>query len=408
MIDILVIRSNVERVRHICKMKGVDVDVDRLLAVDTELERCRERLDHLQRTGRSDDNTIGAGLRSTDRELADVVGQLRFLSAERDELWGRVPNLVADDTPPGGEYGGDVELRREGHPVAAGPARAHELVGSRLGILDLERGAAVAGSGFYFWRGGGAQLTWAIFSYAQDLLVRRGFTLMMTPVLVDAGTLFGTGYLPFFADQHYQIADSDLSLIATAEQTLVGYYRDTVLAVADLPLLTAACTPCFRTEAGAVGDEYVTRGCYRVHQFYKVEQVVLCRPEESEHWLEECQRNVEDVLRGLELPFRVVRVCLEDLAPSAYKKYDTQTWFPSFGNYQESHSNSSLTDYQTRRLGIQVRSGDQLAYPHTISCTAVTDRAALAVLENHVQDDGSVYVPKALRPYLGGLDRIEK
>ena len=216
---------------------------------------------------------------------------------------------------------------------------------------------------------------------------------MMTPLLARERTFFGTGYLPFFADQLYRIADTDLSLIGTAEQTLIGYYGDSILDPSELPILVSAFTPCFRTEAGAAGRS--NRGGYRVHQFHKVEQIVICAPTDSEHWLTECQQNAEDVLRGLELPFRVVRVCLGDLGAPAYKKYDTETWFPSFGSYRETHSNSNLIDYQARRFKIRYKDGDRTVFPHTISATGITDRAALAVLENHLQDDGSICVPKA-------------
>jgi seryl-tRNA synthetase len=399
------VRTNPDLIRQAVQAKGSDVDVERLIAVDTELRRLTMHAEGL----RSQQKKF---TRDTPRDVAkalkDELGlageQLRSIEEERDALWARVPNLVAEDTPIGDDDSGNVELFREGDPAPADEVRSHEKIGERLRIFDMVRGAEIAGSGFYYWRGDGARLAWAIFSYAQDLLGSRGFEPMFTPLMARERTFFGTGYLPFFAEELYRVEGTDLSLIGTSEQTLIGYYGDTVVDLGELPIQLTAFTPCFRTEAGSAGR--ASRGGYRVHQFHKVEQVVLCAPEDSEHWLNECQRNAEDLLRGLELPFRVVRVCLGDLGAPAYKKYDTETWFPSFGAYRETHSNSNLTDYQARRFKIRFRRDGKMVHPHTISATGITDRAALAVLENHVQADGSIYVPKVLRSYLGGRERL--
>jgi seryl-tRNA synthetase len=405
MIDIALVRTNPDVVRQACRAKGSDVDVERLIEVDAELRKVQSRMEELRaqqkRLGRGTDIEVARQLKEELREATELYRQLE---EERDALWIRVPNLVADDTPVGDDEEGNVELRREGDPVPADEARAHDKIGERLKIFDLARGAEVAGSGFYYWRGDGARLAWAIFSYAQDVLVSRGFAPMLTPLLARERTFFGTGYLPFFADQLYRVQDTDLSLIGTSEQTLIGYYGDTIVDLDELPIQVSAFSPCFRTEAGSAGR--TNRGGYRAHQFHKVEQIVICAPEDSEHWLDECQRNAEDILRGLELPFRVVRVCLGDLGAPAYKKYDTETWFPSFGAYRETHSNSNLIDYQARRFKIRFRRDGKMIHPHTISSTAITDRAALAMLENHVQPDGSIYVPKVLRSYLGGQERL--
>lgn len=405
MIDINLVRTNPDVVRQACRAKGSDVDVERLIEVDAELRRTQlhmEELRHQQKdVGR--DTPIETA-RKLKEELRDATEQVRLLQEERDALWVWVPNLVAEDTPVGDDDEGNVELRREGETVPADEARAHDKIGDRLGIFDMARGAEVAGSGFYYWKGDGARLAWAIFSYAQNLLHGRGFEPMLTPLVARERTFFGTGYLPFFEDQLYRVQDTELSLIGTSEQTLIGYYGDTIVDLDELPIQLCAFSPCFRTEAGSAGRS--NRGGYRVHQFHKVEQIIICAPEDSEHWLNECQRNAEDILRGLELPYRVVRVCLGDLGAPAYKKYDTETWFPSFGAYRETHSNSNLIDYQARRFKIRFKRDGKTIHPHTISSTGITDRAALAVLENHVQPDGSIYVPEALRPYLGGQERL--
>lgn len=405
MIDIALVRTNPDLVRQTCLAKGSDVDVERLITVDSELRRLMVHAEGLRgqqkKFTRDTPREVAKALKD---ELVAATEQLRLLEEERDELWFRVPNLVAEDTPVGDDDSGNVELHREGDPAPADEARSHEKIGERLRIFDMVRGAEIAGSGFYYWRGDGARLAWAIFSYAQDLLSSRGFEPMFTPLVARERTFFGTGYLPFFAEELYRVDGTDLSLIGTSEQTLIGYHGDTIVDLDELPIQLTAFTPCFRTEAGSAGR--ASRGGYRVHQFHKVEQVVICAPEDSEHWLNECQRNAEDLLRGLELPFRAVRVCLGDLGAPAFKKIDTETWFPSFGAYRETHSNSNLTDYQARRFKIRFRRDGKTVYPHTISATGITDRAALAMLENHVQPDGTIYVPKALRNYLGGRERL--
>jgi seryl-tRNA synthetase len=405
MIDLALIRTDPELVRRVCRAKGSDVDVNKLIELDVELRRKQTRMEELRaqqnRLHRDADIQAARGLKE---QLRDITEEVRNLEEARNELWARVPNLFAEDTPLGDDEEHNVELRRAGDPVPADEARSHDLVGARLGIFDMARAAEVAGSGFYYWRGDGARLAWAMFSYAQDMLVRRGFTPMLTPLLARDRTFFGTGYLPFFEDQLYRVVDTQLSLIGTSEQTLIGYYGDEIIKDSDLPILLTAFSACFRTEAGAAGR--FNRGGFRAHQFHKVEQVVICDPADSEHWLNECQRNIEDLMSELELPYRVVRVCLGDLGAPAYKKFDTEAWFPSFGKYRETHSNTNLIDYQARRFKIRFRRNGKTTHPHTISATGITDRAALAILENNLQVDGTIMIPKVLRPYMGGQERI--
>lgn len=406
MIDINLVRTDPDLVRRVCAQRGSDVDVERLIASDAELRKAQVRMEAL----RSEQRSVGRSDLEAARRLKDALQQatqaVRALQEERDGLWVRVPNLLAEDTPPGVDDSGNVELYREGTPAPSDERRVHEAIGRDLQIFDMTRGAEVAGSGFYYWRGDGARLAWAIFSYAQDLLVSRGFEPMMTPLMARDRTFFGTGYLPFFADQLYRVEGTDLSLIGTSEQTLIGYYGDMVIDAEALPIRLTAFTPCFRTEAGAAGRS--NRGGFRVHQFHKVEQIVICDPEHSALWLENCQQNIEDLLNGLELPYRVVRVCVGDLGAPAYSKLDTETWFPSFNGYRETHSNSNLTDYQSRRFKIRYKRDGRTVHPHTISATGITDRAALAVLENHRQADGTINLPKALRQYMGGQEYIGK
>lgn len=406
MIDIKLLRNQPEIIRELCLRRKINVDVDRLIDTDEQLRKVTTEIDILlhERKKLKDpiDREKAVKLKNKIEELEKIAKELK---SNRDRLWTMLPNLLAPNTPEGKDASCNVETSRWGTlPNFDFQAKTHEVIGSSLGILDCDRGANVAGSGFYYWKGDGARLCWAIFSLANDFLAQRGFIQMFTPIVAKERTFFGTGYLPFFKEQIYKIENEDLCLIGTSEQTLVGYHADEILSVDHLPILYTAFTPCLRTEAGSYGKE--SRGAFRVHQFHKVEQIVFCRPEESEKWHEQCLRNEEDFMRVLDIPYRVVRVCLGDLGAPAYKKYDVEGWFAGFGAYRETHSNTNLLDYQTRRLNIRCKDGKAIFYPHTISATMITDRAALAILENNQLVDGSVIIPKALRAYIDGREKI--
>ncbi len=405
-IDIKLLRQDPEMVRQLCQTRQADVDVDRLIDIDADMRKTKTHMQQLQQQRKTlQGPTVREQAIALRDEIAELDKELRELQAEHHDLWSRLPNLLAPDTPPGQDDGDNVELKRWGQlPLFSFTPRPHDEVGARLDILDLERGAKVSGAGFYYWKGAGARLNWGLFSLAMDFLIERGFTPMFTPVAAKDHTLFGTGYLPFSADQIYRLENGDVSLIGTSEQTLVGYHGAEILDPKSLPLLYTAFTPCFRTEAGSYGR--AARGAFRVHQFHKVEQIVFCHPDESETWHHTCLQYEEEFMQLLELPYRVVRVCVGDLGAPAYKKYDVEAYFAGFGEYRETHSNTNLLDYQTRRLGIRCKEERNTYHPHTISATMITDRAALALLENNQQEDGSVQIPQALRPYLGGKEFI--
>ena len=345
----------------------------------------------------------------------DLVKQLKEVLSSKEEMLARIqnkihqvvirmPNMLAPDVPDGLDDSGNVELRKEGTiPTFDFKVRDHQELGELLGILDIPRGTKVAGAGFYYWKGKGAMLAQALYFWVQRVLVERGFTMFMTPCVAKERTLFGTGYLPFFADQTYNLEGEDLALIGTSEQTLVGYHADDVLDGASLPLCYTAFTPCFRTEAGSYGK--ASRGIFRVHQFHKVEQIVFCKPEDSVKYHEMCLANEEYILQQLGIPYHVVNVCVGDLGAPGYKKYDIEAWFAGFGGYREVTSNTNLTSFQSRRLNIRYKDGDTRDYVHTISATAVTDRVLIAIMENFQQEDGTVVIPEVLRP-LCGFDRI--
>ncbi len=412
MIDLKFLRNNFDLVRTNALRRKCPVDFDALLEVD---KLCRE-LNADVETMRAERNRLSKECKDNPA-ARDQVKRLKCDLADKEEKLARnqaklqgmldfLPNMLAADVPDGNDDMDNLELRKVGTiPSFDFPVRDHQELGDMLGILDTARGAKVAGAGFYYWKGKGAQLAQALYFWVQKELVSRGFTMFMTPCVAKERTLYGTGYLPFFADQTFSIKDTDLALIGTSEQTLVGYHADDVLDEAQLPLRYTAMTPCFRTEAGSYGK--ASRGIFRVHQFHKVEQIIFCTPEESEKYHEECLANEEYLLQQLGIPYHVVNVCVGDMGAPGYKKYDIEAWFAGFGGYREVTSNTNLTGFQSRRLNIRYKKADgERDYVHTISATAMTDRAIIAILENNQQQDGSVIIPEVLRPYTG-FDRIE-
>ena len=410
MLDLKLIRENAEMIKANCQRRGFPIDVDGLLvldrdyrALDREIEELRARRNRLSKECASDpaarDEVKKIKLALNSKETA-----LEALQKKMMTVLTRMPNLLAPDVPDGSDDTGNVEIRKVGTIRDFDfPIKDHQELGEMHDILDIARGAKVAGAGFYYWKGKGAMLAQALYFYVQRFLIDRGFTMFMTPCLAKERTLFGTGYLPFFADQTYNLEGEDLALIGTSEQTLVGYHADDVLDGDKLPLCYTAFTPCFRTEAGSYGK--ASRGIFRVHQFHKVEQIVFCKPEDSPRYHEFCLKNEEDLLKALKIPYHVVNVCVGDLGAPGYKKYDIEAWYPTFKTYREVTSNTNLTSFQSRRLNIRYRQGEEKDFVHTISATAATDRLLIAIMENYQQKDGSITVPEILRP-LAGFDRI--
>jgi seryl-tRNA synthetase len=411
MIDIRILRNDPEMVKANCARRGCTVDIDALSAQDQEYLALMQDVEAM----RAERNALSKQCRDNP-DAREQVKELKVVMAEKEaamnDLKTKVeegltwlPNFLAEDVPDGETDEDNDELRFEGtKPEFGFEPLDHQALGDKLGIIDTARGAKVAQSGFYYWVGKGAQLTNAMFFWAQKELVSRGFTLFTTPCAAKEHTLFGTGYLPFFADQTYGLANEDLSLIGTSEQVLVGYHADETLDEAKLPLCYTAFSPCFRTEAGSYGKE--SRGIFRVHQFHKVEQIVFCLPEDSPKYHEFCLENEEALLQALGIPYRVVNVCVGDMGAPGYKKYDIEAWFPGYGGYREVTSNTNLTDFQTRRLNIRYKGESGKGFVHTISATGVTDRVVCAIMENFQQEDGSIIVPEVLRPFTG-FDTIE-
>lgn len=338
--------------------------------------------------------------------IAALEAQLAAAEAELDTILMSIPNLTLAAVPEGGESANRV-VRSWGEPRATAGVVPHWEIGAKLGILDLERGAKISGSGFIVLRGAGARLSRALMSFMLDLHTREhGYEETVVPYLVTRRTMTGTGQLPKFEDDLYRVADDDLYLVPTAEVPLTNLMRDEVLDAAALPMALTAYTPCFRREAGAAGKD--TRGLIRVHQFDKVELVRFTTPESSSAELEKLTGHAEAVLQRLGLPYRVVLLAAGDTGFSSAMTYDLEVWAPGVAKWLEVSSCSVFTDFQARRANIRYRPapGEKPRFVHTLNGSGLAfPRTIIALLEHYQRADGTIAVPEALRPYLGA-DRI--
>lgn len=432
MLDIRWIREHAEEAQRSAELRGMKLSIAELLERDarkralvreTELLReTRNRLSEdigrlMQRRGEGADTaaeakakaeTLKAESQAIGRRLAQLDDELRLAEAAFAELHGRVPNRISDDTPIGRSDADNVELKRVGEPADFGfEPRDHMALGELHGMIDVARGVKTSGSRHYYLKGAGALLHRAVQQMALDVLLERGFEPMEVPLLVRPIAMQHTGYFPQGRDNSYKLEDEEAYLAGTSEVPLVAYYAGEMVNV-DVPIRLAAASMCFRSEVGSAGRD--VHGLYRVHQFAKVEQVVLCRgdEEESERLLQEITANAERLLQLLELPYRQVAVCTGDMVHKTFKQYDLETWMPSRRSYGETHSSSNLLDYQARRANIRYRGEDgSLKYCHTLNNTAVaTPRILIPLLENHQREDGTIRIPEALRPYLNGLAEL--
>lgn len=421
MLDIKYIREHPEEVKRGAQRKGVDIDIDHLLAVDShrrtilnEVEALRAKKNSAsakiaQLTGDDKQNAI-IEMKETAAREKEHSGTLKELEEEFQALMLRVPMPPADDIPDGGENDYAV-LRTWGEPRKFDfEPLDHVELAERLDLLDLARGAKVSGSRFYYLRNEGALLHWAVCRYAIDQLTAKGFTPMTVPVLVKREAMVGTGYFPGGEEQSYKIPEDEMYLVGTAEVSLCAFHADEILEEEELPKRYAGYSSCFRREAGTYGKD--TRGIYRIHQFDKVEQVVICQNDvqKSIDFQEKLQQNAEDIVQALGLPYRVIVGAAGDIGQGQVKKYDIETWMPSREGYGETHSCSRFYDFQARRLNLRYRTKDgEIKFCHTLNNTAIASpRILIPILENYQQADGSVVVPEVLRPYMGGMAVIRK
>jgi seryl-tRNA synthetase len=399
MIDLKAARADPEGYRAALARKGAAESFDALLTVDERRRSLLPRIEELRARrklkGKPSEEQL-VELERLKEELQGLEGELAEVEAEVQRLLAAIPN-PPDASVPDGATEDDAEVvRTVGEPPALDDPREH----TEIGRFDMERAARISGSRFGYWMGDVALLALALYRFALDRLVEKGFVPVLPPVLVREQALFGTGHFPTDEANVYELAADDLYLAGTAEIPLAGIHLGEILEAEALPLRYAAFSPCFRREAGAAGRD--TRGMFRVHQFNKVEQFVFTRPEGSWDELERLLANTEGLLQELGLPYRVVVLPTGDMSSASAKTYDVEMWFPSQDRYRETASVSHTTDYQARRLDTRYRAEGGLEHVHTLNGTAIVDRMALALLEN-LQGD----VPDVLRPY-GAPERVSK
>jgi len=423
MLDLKFIRDNPETVRKTLLNKGVEADLEGLLQIDKRRRELLTQVEELKRLRNETSTEInkrkkaGEDTHEMIHRMREVGQQVKALDAQVVEAEDRVqellydlPNIYHQSVPLGKDESENPEVKQVGKPPELDfPPKPHWDVGEQLGILDIAAGAKISGSRFYVLRGAGARLERALIGFMIDLHVREhGYEEIWPPVLVRQECMVGTGQLPKFGEDAYHCEIDDLWLVPTAEVPVTNLHRDEILTGDSLPLKYVAYTPCFRREAGAAGRD--TRGIIRVHQFDKVELVKFCTPETSYDELDALLANAETVLQRLGLHYRVVEMCTGDLGFTAAKKFDPEVWMPGSNRYVEISSCSNFESFQARRANIRFRAakGERVQFAHTLNGSGVAvGRALAAVLENYQQEDGSLLIPAALRPYMGGTEVIE-
>ncbi|MDG0808992.1 serine--tRNA ligase [Cohnella rhizosphaerae] len=423
MIDIKLLRADYGKVADALKKRGASEELiaafpaidARRRELQTESDNLKNRRNvvsqevaKLKKSGGDADGLI-AEMKEVGDRIKQIDEELRGLEAESDAMLLAVPNIPNESVPVGASEADNVEVRRVGEPVSLGfEPKAHWEIAEGLGILDFEAAAKVTGSRFVFYKGLGARLERALINLMMDLHAdQHGYEEILPPYIVNRDSLVGTGQLPKFEEDLFKLADTEYYLIPTAEVPVTNLHRDEILAKDQLPRKLVAFSACFRSEAGAAGRD--TRGLIRQHQFNKVELVQLVDPETSYEALESLTGEAERVLRQLGLPYRVLALCTGDMGFASAKTYDLEVWLPSMSTYREISSCTNFEDFQARRAGIRFRreTGAKPEYVHTLNGSGLAlGRTVAAILENYQQADGTVVVPEALRPYMGGLEII--
>ncbi|MGX7197356.1 serine--tRNA ligase [Enterococcus olivae] len=424
MLDIKMIRQNFDSVQAKLKSRGIAEEVlAEFLQLDENRRNLLVQVEELKKY-RNDVSGEIAKLKRNKEDAADKIAEMKEVGgkikaldieiAEIDEKLKEIsttlPNLPHESVPVGKDEDDNVEIRRWSEPKALDfEAKPHWEIAENLGILDFERGAKVSGSRFVYYTGLGARLERALYNFMLDQhIYEHGYTEMITPYAVNSQAMFGTGQFPKFKEDVFQLEDSDLTLIPTAEVPLTNYYSQEILNQEELPIYFTALSPAFRSEAGSAGRD--TRGLIRLHQFNKVEMVKFSDAEHSYEELEKMTADAEAILQKLELPYRVMALSTGDMGFSAAKTYDLEVWIPAQDTYREISSCSNCEDFQARRAMIRYRdTNNKIQYAHTLNGSGLAvGRTVAAVLENYQNADGSVTIPEVLVPYMGGLTKIEK
>ena len=427
MLDMRFVRENPEVVKENIKKKFQDHKlplVDEVIALDEELRAAKQEADNLRADRNKLSKQIGALMGQGKKEEAEEVkkqvsansARLTELEAKESELEAKVkkimmtiPNIIDESVPIGKNDEENVEVTKYGEPVVPDfEIPYHTEIMEAFDGIDLDSARKVAGNGFYYLMGDIARLHSAVISYARDFMIDRGFTYCVPPFMIRSDVVTGVMSFDEMEAMMYKIEGEDLYLIGTSEHSMIGKFIDNLLDEKKLPYTLTSYSPCFRKEKGAHGIE--ERGVYRIHQFEKQEMIVVCKPEESMMWFEKLWQNTVDLFRSLDIPVRTLECCSGDLADLKVKSFDVEAWSPRQKKYFEVGSCSNLSDAQARRLGIRVKAEDgSKYYAHTLNNTVVAPpRMLIAFLENNLNADGSVNIPVALQPYMGGKTRIEK
>jgi seryl-tRNA synthetase len=414
-LDIKFIRENIELVKLAAKKKNMSVDLDRLAAIDDSRRSIMQEMEgkRAEQKKVSDGIPIAADPEAKQKLIAEMQElkadiqkdeeALKPVMEEWQKLMLQVPNIPDMTVPEGNSDEDNEEIKTWGEQTTFDfEAKDHVELMLQHGMVDFERGAKVHGFRGYYLLGDGAKLSWAIWNYANQFFVEKGFVPVIPPAIVRKANLYGTGHLPNEADDVYRTQDEDY-LIGTSEVSVMGYYSDEILDKAQLPVKFLGFSPCYRREAGSHGKD--TRGLIRVHEFYKLEQVMLCEAshEESVKWHEWLNRNTEEFIESLGIPHHTVVNCGGDLGQGQVKKYDIELWVPGEQKYREISSASYFHDFQTRRFNIRYRDEDgKVRYAHSLNCTAIpTPRILVSLVENFQQADGSIKIPEKLVPFFG-------
>ncbi len=424
MLDLKYTRDHLEEVKAKIGRRGQSIDWDRFARLDSERREILQESESLRAQRNQVSDVIAekkkkkedaAGEIGRMKEVSNRIKELEPLLAEKEdalrELMMVIPNIPHESVVSGESEKDNPEIRKWGTiPEFSFPPKPHWEIGEDLDILDFDRGAKITGARFTLYKGLGARLERALINFMLDLHTgEHGYLEVLPPFLVNRKSMTGTGQLPKFEEDLFKLTDPDYFLIPTAEVPVTNIHQEEILPEESLPLYYAAYTPCFRKEAGSYGKD--TRGLIRQHQFNKVELVKFSTPETSYDELEKLTRNAEEVLRRLEIPYRVVMLCTADLGFSAAKTYDLESWLPGQGGYKEISSCSNFEDFQARRANIRYRPKGKKGteFVHTLNGSGLAvGRTLVSILENYQQEDGTVLIPEALRHYMGGVERIEK
>ncbi len=421
MLDIKFIRENPEVIKKTAKEKLVEIDVDRLLEVDKLVKENLTEVEILRAERNKLSNEISKlqgeekqlkveRVRDLKEKISEIEAVLHPLQEEYDDLMLRVPAPTLDEVPVGESDADNVEIRKVGEIRKFGfTPKSHYELGEELDLMDFSHASKIAGSRTYYLKNEAALLEMAVCRFVIDKLIKKGFTLMTVPVMVKDVAMRGTGYFPIGKEQAYEIGEDGLYLVGTSEVSLVSYHNGEIVNL-DKPILYAGYSNCFRREAGTYGKD--TKGLYRVHQFTKIEQVVICKADYEEQYKLHnfILNNSEEILQDLKIPYRVVQVCTGDIGLGQVRKHDIEAWMPSRNAYSETHSCSSFNDFQARRSNIKYKDENgELKYAFTLNNTAVASpRILIPILENYQNEDGSITIPEVLVPYMGGMTKIEK